>query len=68
MRLFGKYTFEHLRDCLQGVFEFYKTGDVYILELWQLRFVIAPKSYIEIFLNAGPNQGYISFGKVELHQ
>lgn len=66
MRLFGKYPFEVLRDAMQGVFEFYQTKDVWVLELWQVRFVIKPHEYIELFLNAGAKQGYISFGKIVL--
>lgn len=66
MRLFGKYTFETLRDCLQGVFECYKTQDLYIIELWQIRFVIKPNEYIEVFLNQGNNKPYKSFGKILL--
>jgi hypothetical protein len=66
MRLFGKYTFETLRDCLQGVFECYTTQDLYIIELWQIRFVIKPNEYIEVFLNQGNNKPYKSFGKILL--
>ena len=66
MRLFGKYTFETLRDCLQGVFECYQTQDLYIIELWQIRFVIKPNEYIEVFLNQGNNKPYKSFGKILL--
>lgn len=66
MRLFGKYPFETLRDCLQGVFEFYQTQDLWVIELWQLRAVIKPHEYIELFLNGGNKQGYVSFGKIQL--
>ena len=70
MRLFGKYSFETLRDCLQGVFEWdeLKTDDgkVYLLELWQFRFIIYPHDHIDIRFNAGKEKGYISFGKIEL--
>lgn len=66
MRLFGKYPFEVLRDAMQGVFEFYQTKDIWVLELWQIRFVIKPHEYIELFLNTGAKQGYTSFGKIVL--
>lgn len=68
MRLLGKYDFEHLRNCLQGVFEFYATGDFYVLELWQLRFTILPKSYVEISINQGQNKPYKSLGKFFLSE
>lgn len=70
MRLLGKYAFDKLRDCFQGVFEFYKTGAdselYYILELWQIRFTILPNQYIELSINQGPNKPYKTIGKVTL--
>jgi hypothetical protein len=72
MRLLGKYTFETLRDCFQGVFEWSRLADgddsIYIIELWQFRFIIRPLDSIEIQFNAGKEKGYISFGKIELTQ
>lgn len=80
MRLFGKYTFETLRDCFQGVFEWSHLkgtikqikkaevdDDIYIIELWQFRFVISPFVDIDIQFNAGKEKGYISFGKIKLY-
>lgn len=69
MRLLGKYTFERLRDALQGVFEFYKLNtdtDQYIIELWQLRIYIIAHKSVELSVNSGPNEGYISLGKINL--
>jgi len=66
MRLLGKYAFDRLRDAFQGIFECYKTNDMWILELWQIRFVIMPNQYIEVFLNQGENKPYKSFGKITL--
>lgn len=66
MRLLGKYTFDRLRDAFQGVFEFYKTNDNYIIELWQLRFYIEPHKAVTIYLNGGEQKGYIDIGKFTL--
>ena len=80
MRLLGKYAFETLRDCFQGVFEWshlkgtikqiknaeVDNDDIYIIELWQFRFVIIPFVNIDIQFNAGKEKGYISFGKINL--
>lgn len=66
MRLLGKYAFDRLRDAFQGVFECYRTNDTWVLELWQIRFVIVPNTYVEIFLNQGENKPYKSFGKIPL--
>lgn len=66
MRLVGKYAFEALRDCLQGVFACQQTQDLWILELWQIRFVIKPHEYVELYLNAGSQKGYESLGKFTL--
>lgn len=63
MRLLGKYAFDRLRDALQGVFEFQDLGnDTYLIELWQVRFIIQP-GQIEVFINKGQKDGYVSFGK-----
>lgn len=66
MRLLGKYAFDRMRDAFQGIFEFQdlsKDGkDYYMLELWQVRFVIKPGS-LEIFINKGKELGYVSFVK-----
>lgn len=72
MRLLGKYAFDRLRDCLQGVFEYQKLESadgtkLYLIELWQIRIVITPHSSLEFYLNAGEQEGYISLGKVDLH-
>lgn len=72
MRLTGNYAFEKLRQCLQGVFEFYTTQDdnttCYILELWQIRFFIRPNSYVELYINMGENKGYVKIGKFLLSE
>lgn len=64
MRLIGKYTFEVLQRCLQGVFAFYKSNDLFILELFTARFVFAPNEYVEIYVLIG--QTYTKIGKVNL--
>lgn len=73
MRLLGKYTFERLRDAFQGIFCYQNTQDdtgiFHIIELWQIRFVIAESLkheglYLEVLVNPGPNQAYRSFGKI----
>lgn len=65
MRLIGKYTFETLQRALQGVFAFYTSQDVYILELFTLRMVIKPDEYVELYvLN---KQEYIKIGTIQLH-
>lgn len=66
MRLVGKYAFEALRDCLQGVFECYRSQDLWILELWQIRIVIKPHEYAEFYINSGSTKGYESLGKFTL--
>ena len=70
MRLLGKYAFETLRDCFQGVFEWSHLVDgdnhIYMIELWQFRFIIRPLDKLEIQFNAGKEKGYISFGKINL--
>lgn len=70
MRLLGKYAFETLRDCLQGVFEWTElktdNGKIYTIELWQFRFLIYPNDHVDIQFNAGKEKGYISFGKINL--
>lgn len=65
MRLIGKYTFETLQRALQGIFAFYTSQDVYILELFTLRMVIKPDEYVELYvLN---KQDYIKIGTIQLH-
>lgn len=65
MRLIGKYTFEALQRTLQGIFAFYTSQDVYILELFTLRVVIKPDEYAELYvLN---KQDYIKIGTIQLH-
>ena len=70
MRLFGKYSFERLRDVFQGVFEFTRTGTepevYYILELWQIRLTILPNVYLEISINQGQGKPYKTLGKITL--
>jgi hypothetical protein len=66
MRLLGKYAFERMRDAFQGIFECMETNGIWIMELWQIRFVIVPNQYVEIFLNQGENKPYKSFGKILL--
>lgn len=72
MRLLGKYAFDRLRDAFQGIFGYQNTqndtGIFHIIELWQIRFVIAETLqhkglYMEILINPGQNQAYRSFGK-----
>lgn len=64
MRLIGKYTFETLQRVLQGVFAFYKSQDVFILELFTIRFVIAPNDYVDIYVLQ--NDAYTKIGKITL--
>lgn len=65
MRLIGKYAFETLQRALQGIFGFYTSQDVYILELFTLRMVIKPDEYVELYvLN---KQEYIKIGTIQLH-
>lgn len=65
MRLIGKYAFETLQRALQGIFAFYTSQDVYILELFTLRTVIKPDEYVELYvLN---KQDYIKIGTIQLH-
>ena len=66
MQLLGKYMFERLRDCLQGVFGFAQDGQDYVVDLWQLRFRIIPKVMIIIYVNGGEQKGYIGIGKIDL--
>lgn len=66
MRLLGKYGFERLRDCLQGIFGFTQDGDDYIIDLWQLRLHIVPKVLIALSINGGERKGYIDIGKIDL--
>lgn len=65
MRLIGKYSFETLQRVLQGIFGFYTSQDVYILELFTLRVVIKPDEYVEIYVLR--NQDYIKIGTIQLH-
>lgn len=65
MRLIGKYTFETLQRALQGIFAFYTSQDVYILELFTLRMVIKPDEYAELY--ALNKQEYIKIGTIQLH-
>lgn len=65
MRLIGKYTFETLQRALQGVFAFYTSQDVYILELFTLRMVIKPDEYVELYVLS--KQEYTKIGTIELH-
>lgn len=71
MRLLGKYTFETLRDCLQGVFDFRSFYDTdmtlyYELDIWQLHATICPHKYVELSINMGDTKTYKSLGKIEL--
>lgn len=66
MRLLGKYAFERLRDCLQGIFGFDQDGDNYIIDLWQIRFYIIPRVMINVYVNRGEQKGYVDIGKIDL--
>ena len=71
MRLLGKYPFETLRDCLQGIFNFNSFYDrdntlYFELELWQLRILICPNKYVELLLNQGNDRSFKSLGKIKL--
>lgn len=72
MRLIGKYSFETLQRVLQGFFSFYKSQDLYILELFSLRVVLKPADaepgYCEFYVlqNQGADNGYKRIGKVTL--
>ena len=71
MILFGKYAFDRLRDTFQGIFEFQVLNGeapgtvVYLLELWQIRFVIRPNESLELYLNSNKDQRYIKLGKIK---
>lgn len=72
MRLIGKYSFETLQRVLQGFFSFYKSQDLYILELFSLRVVLKPvdaePGYCEFYVlqNQGTDNSYKRIGKVTL--
>lgn len=66
MRLLGKYTFERLRDCLQGVFAMEYTKDTVTVDLWQLRIIIKAHDSIGFYINEGEQKGYICLGKLGL--
>lgn len=65
MRLFGKYSFETLQRALQGIFAFYQTQDLYILELFTLRAAIKPEEYVELYVLI--KQEYTKIGTIQLH-
>lgn len=67
MRLLGKYQFDLLRDAFQGVFGFSQVGSAYIIDLWQLRFSIAPNVAITVEVR-GADNNYIQIGQISLSQ
>lgn len=66
MRLLGKYTFETLRDALQGIFHFESDSVGYTMELWQLRIFIKPNEYAEFSVNMGDEKNYKKIGRITL--
>ena len=66
MRLFGKYTFDKLRDALQGVFSFEINNGICTITVWQLRAIITPFKQIELKINCGPNKDYKTIGIIQL--
>lgn len=64
MRLFGKYNFDTMRDCLQGYFSFRKDGDEYVVHAWLLRVRIVPDSRLRIDIKSGND--YINIGNVAM--
>lgn len=66
MRILGKYSFEKLRDCFQGIFGIEYTKGVVTLDLWQLRITIKAHDSIIFCINEGEQKGYVCLGKVNL--
>ena len=66
MRLFGKYTFDKLRDAFQGVFSFEIRDGICTITVWQLRAIITPFKQIELKINCGPNKDYKTIGIIQL--
>lgn len=64
MRLFGKYEFTTLRDCLQGFFSFRKDVNGYVVHAWLLRVRIVPNSCLSIDIKNGKD--YINIGNVAM--
>ena len=68
MRLLGKYTFETLRDCFQGVFtcQHNVEQNYYVVQAWYLTAIIRPKDSIELYLGTHNNETQIELGKINL--
>lgn len=68
MRLLGKYTFETLRDCMQGTFSCIHNQEenYYVLQAWFITAIIRPKQSIELFIGSSKSETQIEIGKITL--
>lgn len=67
-RLFGKYSFETLRDCMQGTFTCNHdiTKDEYIIQAWFITLIIKPHNSITIYISSSKDEALIEIGKITL--
>ena len=68
MRLLGKYTFERLRDCMQGAFSCIHDieADTYTVQAWFLTCVIKPHDSMIIYITSSKDDSLTEIGKITL--
>ena len=68
MRLLGKYSFETLRDCMQGVFTCIHNSEdnTYTVQAWFLTAVIKPHESIILYISSSKDDTLVEIGKITL--